>query len=265
MNKILTEGGNVFKDVSGNPLTIRIKQEDIPATVKFLEKITGLDLSSDIDTDTNYPSRWLGSTGKKPDSGDLDLAVSMADSTKEELADKLSQWAIANNLDPKDYVRKKGEVHFKTPIKGDPKNGFVQSDFMFFSDLAWGTFYYGGSYNTNYKGMYRNILLSSIAKALGFRIGSNGLISRASNNLITTDPDYIAEILLGSGKTKKDLVNVEIIYKNLANDPDRESKLHDFEEFLARENLPVPTVDNSLSEARFGSTDWFRILINKIS
>ena len=56
-----------------------------------------------------------------------------------------------------------------------------------------------------------------------------GVISRESNKIITTDPDYAAEILLGQGKTKKDLINVESIYKNLQNDPDKEVKTKDFE------------------------------------
>jgi len=74
MNQLF-EGGNVFKDKMGLPLTQRIEQGDIPGTVQWLETVTGLDLTSTEDPATGYPVKWLGSTGKKPSSGDLDLAV----------------------------------------------------------------------------------------------------------------------------------------------------------------------------------------------
>jgi hypothetical protein len=247
IESMLVEGGNVFKNPDGSSGTIRIDQKDIKPTINFIEKITGLDFSSDIDKKTNYPIRWLGSTGKKADSGDLDLAVDATEISKQELVNRLSDWAKKNKLNPNDYVRSRGEIHFKTPINGNPKNGFVQTDFMFFSDVNWGTFYYSGAYNTNYKGAYRNILLSSIAKPLGLKVGNHGLISRASNNVIETDPDHVAEILLGPGHNKEDLINVETIYKNLQNDPDKAIRVKDFEEFLAKENIKPPTF--SLTES----------------
>ena len=156
--------------------------------------------------------------------------------SKQQLGEVLKSWAVKNKLNPDDFVRVKGEVHFKTPIKGNGNNGFVQTDFMFFADTGWGEFYYGGGFNTNYKGVYRNILLSSIAKPLGLKVGSNGLISRTTNNIISTDPNHVAEILLGKGKTKKDLINVETIYKNLENDPDRSIRIKDFEDLLDRKS-----------------------------
>ena len=82
--------------------------------------------------------------------------------------------------------------------------------------------------------------MSSIAKSLGLKVGANGVFSRASNNLVTLDPNHTAELLLGPGHTHADLQNVEIIYKNLSNDPDRDAKLQDFREYLAREGLAEP-------------------------
>ena len=77
----LFEGGNVFKNADGSPATQRISQRDIPATVAWLERLTGLDLSRDKD-ENGIPIKWLGSTGKKADSGDLDLAVDANEITK---------------------------------------------------------------------------------------------------------------------------------------------------------------------------------------
>lgn len=230
---LLKEGGNVFKDKQGQPLTQRINQADVPATVKFIERATGI----------KFPqARWLGSTGRVPTSGDLDMAVDLSKITKDDLAARLTTWAQKNKLDPRDYVRKAGEVHFRTPIAGDPSRGYVQTDFMFFPDLNWGTFFYAGGESSAYKGVYRNILMSSIAKPLGLKIGARGMFSRTTNELIDggMDPDYVAQVLLGPGKNRTDLVNVETIYQNLAQDPDRDAKLKDFREYLAREGLQEP-------------------------
>jgi hypothetical protein len=230
----LREGGNVFKDPQGQPLTQRINQADVAATIAWVEQVTGIKFPQD---------RWLGSTGRKPTSGDLDLAVDLGETTKEQVAAGLTQWATSQGLDPRDWVRKSGEVHLKTPISGDPKKGFVQTDFMFFPDLDWGTFYYGGTEGSAFKGMNRNVLMSSIAKQAGLKVGANGMISRTTNQLVQggQDPDYVAQVLLGPQATRDNLKNVESIYAALATDPKRDVKLTDFREYLAREGLQEPT------------------------
>ena len=89
----LLEGGNVFKTLDKQPLTQRIATKDVPATVDFLEKITGLDFTKELDPDDKKPVKWLGTTGRKEDpdgtfdlnsSGDLDLSVDAREITKEE-------------------------------------------------------------------------------------------------------------------------------------------------------------------------------------
>ena len=251
--RLLSEGGNVFKDKDGNPLTQRINQSDVPATVMWLEQLTGLDFTSEIDPETNKPRRWLGSTGKATTSGDLDLAVDLNEISKEQLAAKLTQWAQSHGEDPKLWIKKGGEVHLRTPITGDPKRGFVQTDFMFFPNLQWGIFYYGGGADSAYKGMVRNVLLSSIAKHLGLRVGANGMFSRTTNELVKggLDPDYVAQTLLGKKATRKDLKNVENIYAALARDPNRDAKLADFKEYLAREGLLDPDAPVSENDVHF--------------
>ena len=248
----LLEGGNVFKDAQGQPLTQRIKQNQIPATVQWLESVTGLDLHGERDPSTGYPTRWLGSTGKRPDSGDLDLAVVTSDISKPELKAKLEQFVQQYQQDPKDYVKLTGEaVHFKTPIGGDGRNGFVQTDFMFMPDVNWGSFILGGGIDSAYKGMVRNVLLSSMAKAQGFKASAKGVSDRTTDKIITRDPDRAAKILLGAGHNRNNLKNVESIYQALANDPDRDSKLADFREYLKREGLQEPEIGVRESDASF--------------
>ena len=231
----LLEGGNVFKDADGNPLTQRIDQADVPATIKWVERVTGIQFPQD---------RWLGSTGRKATSGDLDLAVDISEVSKEDLASRLTQFVQGSKQDPKTFVKKAGEVHFRTPIAGDPRRGFVQTDFMFFPNLDWGTFYYGGAENSAYKGMNRNVLMSSIAKQAGLKVGANGMFSRTTNQLVDggLDPDYVAQVLLGPKATRDNLRNVESIYAALKKDPNRDAKLPDFREYLGREGLEEPSL-----------------------
>jgi len=248
----LLEGGNVFKDAQGQPLTRRIKQNEIPATIKWLESVTGIDLHGERDASTGYPTKWLGSTGKRPDSGDLDLAVVTSDISKSELKAALEQFVRQHNQDPRDYVRLSGEaVHFKTPIGGDGRNGFVQTDFMFMPDINWGSFILSGGQDSAYKGMVRNVLLSSIAKAQGLKASAKGVTSRTTDAVITMDPDRAAEILLGPGNTRNNLKNVESIYQAMARDPDRDAKLADFREYLQREGLQEPAAAVQENDVNF--------------
>ena len=231
--RTLLEGGNVFKDADGQPLTGRINQSDVPATVAWLEQLTGLQFPRD---------RWLGSTGKAPTSGDMDLAVDTSEMSKEQLAATLMQWIVSHKLPPAEWIKKGGEVHLRTPIQGRPELGYVQTDFMFFPNLDWGTFFYSGGEDSAYKGMNRNVLMSSIAKQLGLKVGANGMFSRATNQLVDggMDPDYVAQALLGRGRTRKDLKNVESIFAALARDKDKEAKVKDFRDYLTREGLQQP-------------------------
>lgn len=249
-NTYLKEGGNVFKDAEGNLLTQRIKLEDVLSTVRWLESITGLDLTGKERDESGTSTKWLGSTGRTTDSGDIDLVIT--DTTKDELHQKLLAFVEKNSLDPKQWIKKAAELHFKTPIAGDPDKGFVQTDFNFYPDeesTKWAQLYMSGT-SPQYKGLFRNVLLSSLAKALGLKAGSNGLISRETNQPIPNgrDPDYAAEVLLGKGHNKSDLRTVEKIYSALKNDPMRDEKLADFREFIEKQGIEEPKIDEPVSE-----------------
>ena len=247
---MLKEGGNIFKGSQGELLTGRINQADVAPTVKWLEGITGLPLQDGM----------LGTTGKAPTSGDLDLSVDENKISKDELVAKLSQWAQSKKQDPKQWVRKSGiSVHFRTPIAGDEKKGFVQTDFMF-GEPEWQKFsLQGGLTGSEYKGMDRHILLASIAKALGYRWSHNyGLLNRESNQPVSKDPDRIAQLLLGVDHTAKDLTSVESIHKIIKNRSDYEKLVADAVESFGRagKKLPEHTVE--------GSNVWFRNMMNVV-
>jgi hypothetical protein len=234
--------GNVFKDEDGNSLTKRISQTDVASTVHWLENLLGMEFPRE---------HWLGSTGKKIDSGDIDLAVDSKQIDRGKFVNDLSQWIADNGEKPQDWIRSKSGVHLRTPIAGDPQNGYVQVDFIFMPDMNWGSFYYNGSEDSDYKGFHRNVLLSSIAKPHGLKVGSNGVISRKSNSVISIDPDQAAEWLLGKGRTHKDLKNVESIYQALSEDNDREEKLKDFREYIIKDGLKEPDHLQEETETNF--------------
>ena len=249
----INEGGNVFKDAQGKPLTQRVSKADVPATVKWLEQVTGLDLTGKQFDEEGVSLRWLGSTGRKADSGDVDLVVT--DTSKEELYAKLLAWLQQQGQDPKEWIKKAGELHFRTPIAGDAKKGYVQTDFNFYAspeDTEWAQFYMSGT-SQNYKGVHRNVLLSSLAKTLGLKVGGNGMISRTTNEPVKggKNPDYVAQVLLGPGHTRADLRTVEKIYQVLDKDPKRDEKLADFRGYLEREGLQEPDTPVSESDVNF--------------
>ena len=110
---ILKEGGNIFKDADGKPTTTRISRDAVDPTLDWVEKITGLSLKD----------AKLGSTGIKASSGDIDVAVDASKIDKEATYQKLVAWAQKNhpNDSARQWTAKSGtNVHFKTPINGNP-------------------------------------------------------------------------------------------------------------------------------------------------
>jgi hypothetical protein len=229
---ILKEGGNVFKDSNGQALTQRINQTDVKPTLAWLEQmLPGLDVQGNT----------LGSTGIKPTSGDLDVAVDSSQLTKLQLTTRLQQWAQSHGLKPEDYVKQTGAgVHFKTPIAGTPAKGYVQTDFMFLKNIPWSKFVLGAMpADSQYKGRERNVLMNSLAKAQGYKLNQiAGIADRATNEIISDDPDQVAKMLLNKSATRADLASVESILAALAKDPKREEKLADFKAHMEREGLP---------------------------
>jgi hypothetical protein len=229
----LIEGGNVFKDANGRAVTQRINQTDVKSTLSWLEQML-----PDLDLQNNT----LGSTGIKATSGDLDIAVDSAQLSKDQLTVQLTQWAQSHGLKPEEWIRKSGNsVHFKTPINGRPESGFVQTDFMFLTDMNFSKWILGPMpEQSKFKGADRFILMNSLGKAIGVKMNVNsGMHDRITNKLISNDPDKIAQTLLSNKNAdRNDLVSVESMLLALSKDPQREQKLSDFREYMKREGRP---------------------------
>ena len=237
----LYEGGNVFKLTDGQPATTRISRENVVPTVQWLEQLTGLNLVDNM----------LGSTGRKETSGDLDLGIDETKITK----DVLIQQLLKRGVKAGDIKKSGDSVHVKTPILGDAENGYVQTDFMFgdpeFQKFALNT---GES---DYKGVHRAILLASIAKAQGMKWSyKNGLVDRETNEIITKNPQEIAEKLING--TTADLSSVESIVKKIKALPNYEELVKDARDAFERDKLTLPE-DATLP----GTGAWYRQFLNK--
>lgn len=240
---IINEGGNVFKDKEGNPLTQRINKAQVVPTIKWLEDLTGLNLIDNM----------LGTTGRKETSGDLDLAVDETKISKEVLIKTL----LSKGISAQDIKKSGDSVHLKTPIVGS--EGFVQTDFMF-GEPKWQQFsMQGGSEGSQYRGMHRHILLASIAKALGMKWSyKNGLVDRESNTPIEggKDPKVIGHML---GIPSNKLGTFEDILSAIKDRPDYEQLVRDARDALARDNLKLPE-----SAPLPGTAAWFRSIQGSI-
>ena len=237
----ITEGGNVFKLADGSEATQRINRADVIPTVKWLEQLTGLNLVDNM----------LGSTGYKETSGDLDLAVDASKISK----DVLVQQLLKKGIEPTDIKKTGDSVHFKTPINGEAKNGYVQTDFMF-GDPNFQRFSMTGSpEGSPFKGMHRHVLLASIAKAQGMKWSyKNGLMDRETNEVVSKDPSEIAHKLFNGSAA--DLASVETILAKIKNLPNYNALVADARLTMGKENVELPEARQEIVDE--GSAAWFK-------
>lgn len=247
-DKILSEGGNIFKTAAGQPLTQRINRDDVPSTIQWIESVTNI----------TFPQKtWLGTTGKKSSSGDLDLAVDETLTTKEDLIKVL----LSRGVDAKDVKKSGDSVHVKAPIAGDPANGFVQADLMF-GDPAWQAFSMAGApESSKLTGMSRHVILASIVAALhpGLKWSyKHGLVDRATN---TTVPDG------KSAKKLSDITGIPVAKLNTADDIlDAVAKRPNYYQLIAAARETLDKSDIQLPEAAPtpGTAAWFRTYTDKL-
>ena len=266
MNKLF-EGGNVFKDANKQSLTQRIATKDVAATIDYIEKITGLDFTKELDPDDKKPVKWLGTTGRKEDpdgtfelnsSGDLDLSVDANEVDKKEFASKLiAQFG-------KENVKLTGDsVHFKTPIAGDQVNGFVQADFMFSVNPKFqqGSLIGGRG---QYKGEHRHIVLSSIARARDLKYSPKfGLLHADTNEPLPGGDDWntIAKQLLGQTATVRDVKSVDNILDYIIKLPNYDDLVAGARETLGKQGIELPA-KAALESYQPGTIGWMRKMID---
>ena len=283
---ILTEGG-AMSGVGA------IHIDEIEPTLDSLEKILGIDLKNNT----------LGSVGKKEFSGDIDIALEIKPEDIPAFVEKLKSIPEVLDLTKSSVIMTKVKIADYDPdkkIEGKPRTGYVQVDFMP-GDSSWlKTFYHAPhEKDSKYKGVFRNILISSIAAHLdrkdsdqkisdGRAIQSerymwsptDGLIkvlrtpepnkkgdgyTKKNNNKIIDgpykNPDEIAKVL--KLDSADDLYSYETLRKAMDKNYSPElvkAILTDFADNSVIKDVGVPT-DIKLSES-VGTGDWFRTLLD---
>lgn len=253
----LTEGGNVFKGPNKEPLTQRINQADVMPTVQWLEQVTGLDFTEERD-ENDIPVKWLGTTGRKKSSGDLDLSVDEANVTKEDLINTL----LANGVAKTDIKKSGDSVHVKAPIAGNPANGFVQADLMF-GEPGWQAFSMRGApEGSPLTGMSRHVILASIVSALHPNLKwsyKHGLVDRTTNTTIENgrSPATLSKV---TGIPAAKLNSADDIIDAVSKRPDYAQLIAAARETLASSNIQLPE-----AAPHPGTAAWFRTISDKFA
>jgi hypothetical protein len=283
---ILSEGGAM-------PGVGAIHIDEIEPTLDSLEKILGIDLKNNV----------LGSVGKKEFSGDIDIALEIAPDDIPAFVEKLKNIPEVLDIAKSSVIMTKVKIADYDPnkqVQGKPRTGYVQVDFMP-GDPGWlKTFYHAPhEKDSKYKGVFRNILMSSIAAHLdrqdseqkiadGRPIQSqrymwsptdglikvlrtpepnkkgDGYTKKNSNKIIDgpyKNPDEIADVL--KLDSADDLYSYETLRKAMDKNYSPElvnAILKDFAENSVVADVGVPT-DIKLSES-VGTSDWFRTLLD---
>jgi hypothetical protein len=283
---LLTEGGAM--DGVG-----AIHMDEIEPTLDNLEKILGIDLKNNT----------LGSVGKKEFSGDIDIALEIAPEDIPDFLEKLKNIPEVLDIAKSSVIMTKVKISDYDPnkkVEGKPRTGYVQVDFMP-GDPGWlKTFYHAPhEKDSKYKGVFRNILMSSIAAHLDRKESeqkisdgrpvqaerymwspTDGLIrvlrtpepnkkgdgytKKNSNKIIDgpyKNPNDIAKVL--QLDSADDLYSYETLRKAMDKNYPSElvnKILKDFSENSVIKDVGVPT-DIKLSES-VGTSDWFRTVLD---
>ena len=240
---ILKEGGNVIQGA------VELKKADFPSVMANLEKILpkGMNL---------YP---IGSAGKKEISSDIDALIDaeelMSAFPAKEL--KLSRKAL------EDYFKEKGlqaartgvSVHVGIPI-GDTDQ-LVQVDLMAVEKAADAQPLHSHDYDDpTMKGGTLHAMWADLAN-LSSTEGHpslmmspyKGLLDRQTKQLITSNKDEIAKIIIGPDASASDMGNPKKVLAALKKYPDKYG----------------PIKDKYFPDMQEGTNIWFRKMINLAS
>lgn len=270
-----------------------IHKDEIEPTLDSLEKVLGIDLKNNT----------LGSVGKKEFSGDIDIALDISNEDLPAFVEKLKKIPEVLDLAKSSVIMTKVKIADYDPkkqVEGKPRTGYVQVDFMP-GDPGWlKTFYHAPhEKDSKYKGVFRNILISSIAAHLDRKESdqrlpdgramqserymwspTDGLIrvlrtpepnkkgdgyTKKNNNKIIDgpykDPDEIARVL--QLDSADDLYSYETLRKAMDKNYPSELvnvMLKDFADNSVIKDIGVPN-DIKLNES-VGTSDWFRTLLD---
>ena len=200
--RVIREGGNAFKGPNGELLTTSIDRSRVKSTLDHFAKHI-------LEPSGVQEYSMIGSTGKKARSGDLDIAIPMpAHVDVKEFKKKLLA-NIQSIMGKEDAKAVGSNLAVAYPIIGSP-NTQVQIDLMLTRDLPGTTWLMTGHGEEKVKGVYRNMLLSYLAKKMGEEMSTPdetvkatlsfpGELQIKKNNTVamerTSDPSMILSVL----------------------------------------------------------------------
>ena len=148
-SEVISEGGSM-------PGVGAIHIDEINPTLIPLEKELGIDLRNNA----------LGSVGKREFSGDIDVALKIDTDKIPEFVERLKKSSQIMDIAKSSVIMTKVKImdFDKTKEDGRPRTGYVQVDFMP-GDPDWLKTYYHSpnEKDSQYKGVYRNLMIASIA------------------------------------------------------------------------------------------------------
>lgn len=286
---VLTEGGAM-------PGVGAIHIDEIEPTLDALQKVLGIDLKNNT----------LGSVGKKEFSGDIDIALEIKPEDIPAFVEKLKNVPEVLDIAKSSVIMTKVKIADYDPnkkVEGKPRTGYVQVDFMP-GDPGWLKTYYHAPHekDSKYKGVFRNILISSIAAHLDKKESKERLPdgrAMQSERYMWSPTDGLVRIVRtpvpnkkGDGYTKKNDNKIidgpyknpdeiaKILKLNSADDlysyeslrtamnknysPElNQSIMKDFADNDVVKDIGLPN-DIKLSES-VGTVDWFRTVLDIVS
>jgi hypothetical protein len=249
----LYEGGNVFGDGPISKQYVRgivdRIQLDMPSGIKAIPDI--------------------GSAGYKVESGDMDLFVDYDElAAKFKVEDELgAKKALAQFFAAKGYPTKivGRNVHLGVKYKTEQGEREVQVDLMVIRNAAkvapWHQHGPRGMYDDpNFKAAHLFMLLNSIGKFLGVKTDAfAGTVMRRDNNEVVADTrKKAAKLLLGPTAKEDDLNSVASVMAKLKTDPDKEGKLAQARQDVAKGLITLP------EDHHPGTAGWFRNIQSKL-
>lgn len=249
----LTEGGNVFANAEP------FDHKDVPAILKTVNSAlagTGI-------TAIPVGSAATPTPGKM--SGDMDVIVD----EKAVLDFFKAKDAKAGRKALNDYIAQKGletaqtgiNVHVNVPV-GQQHH---QVDIMVSANADKVSKFHTHNIpaGSPYKGVNKQLMMAILAKQRGLMWSAwQGLFSRTpegkKGELLATDMDEIAQHLLGSNASSKDIGSVEAILAALPQDQANALLAR------AKEDPNWVEVAPKKESFRVGTNEWFRQMINKL-
>lgn len=248
----LYEGGNVFDNTSA------VAKADVATVVDTVKLQLPSSLQNKVIAD-------IGSAGYKIESGDIDLFIDERAAVKNFEADDAAgaKQALAQYFQAKGFQTavKGRNVHVDVPYTAaDGKQRYAQVDLMIIADArrvaAWHQHGPRGMYDDpKFKASHLYILLNSLAKFKNMKVDAfaGTLNQRADNSVVSQDRDEIAKILLNPEAKSSDLDSATAVMKALEGDPDREGKLAQARQDVAKGVLTLPETAPTP-----GTAAWFR-------